>query len=386
MNYYYCDDGKLFVLGANDYFNLGLGHIKDVSSPQLLMTDINIKIIATSKTHTLILKTDGKLYICGTCIKIYKTPQLLIQDQNIKSIHCGYKFSLIYKNNGELLVLGKNDEGQLGFGNYEHMPMLTLLMNDKNIKQISCGTAHCMILKNNGELYTFGDNQSGQLGLGSNIKYKVIPTLLMTNINIKSVSCGDDYSTILMNNCDIFTFGSNSVNQLGCRITQGIMTTNIFKPILNDSNIIKDVKSISNGSNHTLILKHNGDLIGYGSNRSKQLFTSKFLHTEIWIPTLIKNDTTIKHIYCGCYSSMILKYDGELIISQNGDNNYISIKFENIKAINGMEIMPSWSRITHKYYTETSQQQIFTFLLIIKRNELIKPPKYIFINLINLFL
>ena len=150
----------------------------------------------------------------------------------------------IYKVNGDLFVLGHNSFGQLGLGDDEYRDKPVLLMNDINIKNICCGNNnHSMIYKNNGDLFVFGSNSCGQLGLGD-YNHKSIPTLLMNDKDIKDIYSGKSYSMIHKNNGDLYVFGNNLYGQLG------LGTNNLIniKPMLlmND----KEIKSICCGGWH----------------------------------------------------------------------------------------------------------------------------------------
>lgn len=70
--------------------------------------------------------------------------------------------TFLYKVNGDLFVLGLNDNRSV----YINKP--TLLMNDINIVFICCGNYHLSLRCLFSDLFAFGSNTHGQLGLGDN--------------------------------------------------------------------------------------------------------------------------------------------------------------------------------------------------------------------------
>ena len=111
----------------------------------------------------------------------------------------------------------------------------------------------------------------------------------MENVSVKMMSCGGEFSVILTYQGDLYTFGSkyNSIKLLFLIIfiffnnfleenkkgELGIGSTeNSYEPILlmNDNAI----KYITCGDSHCFILKHNGDVLGFGSKNSFFLLTN----------------------------------------------------------------------------------------------------------------
>ena len=72
----------------------------------------------------------------------------------------------IFYDGESVFAFGKNLSGQLGLGDNQNRNKAELLMTDPEIKQITCGDVHTIIYRNNGDVLVFGSNHSGQLGLG----------------------------------------------------------------------------------------------------------------------------------------------------------------------------------------------------------------------------
>ena len=77
-------------------------------------------------------------------------------------------------------MCGKNDQGQLGLGNYtnELVPYYVTRIPDK-VSEVACGEAHTLVVTSIGQLFTMGLNSTGQLGIGkASFNGNPLPTFL----------------------------------------------------------------------------------------------------------------------------------------------------------------------------------------------------------------
>ena len=117
---------------------------------------------------------------------------------------------------------------------------------------------------------------NGQLGLGDNNDRS---TLVEVTSDVKSVSIGYQHTLILKNDDTLWTTGWNEYEQLGVGDN-------------NDRNtlvkIMDDVEDCSAGFVHSLILKNDGTLWAMGNNNCGQLGTgdtnSTNIPTQIFLP------------------------------------------------------------------------------------------------------
>ena len=157
-----------------------------------------------------------------------------------------------------------NDEGQLGHGDdYENTPIDSYFPSgydisrnfkatdicgvniiDKKIIQVSAGNDRSFLLDNNGKVYSFGMNDKGQLGHG------------------------DDYDK------NEYT---NSSFPSGYDISRNYKATDICGQYINGK-----IKSISSGTNHTLLLDEYGMVYSFGYH-NKELNNND---DEIYICTI----------------------------------------------------------------------------------------------------
>ena len=324
------NNDTLWSCGYNTYGQLGFGDATHRNTFTQMTNGIDdIKLACCGGYHTFVLKNDGTLWSCGyntdgqlglgDKTNKYAFTQATTNTDDIKSVYCGESYSLILKNDGTLWGCGSSSSGQLGLGDTNARTTFTqITTNTDDIKSVSCGKDYTFILKNDGTLWCTGYNAYGQLGLGDkNSRY--IFTQVTTNADdVKLVSCGYNYTIILKNNGTLWGCGRNDYGQLGLgdktnRTTFTEITTNV-----------DDIKSVYCGSNHTLILKNDGTLWGCGCNDYGNLglgdSASRTTFTQV-----TTNANNIKQVYCGAGHTLILKNDGTLWVCGYNDRGQLGL-------------------------------------------------------------
>ncbi|XP_056648043.1 E3 ubiquitin-protein ligase MYCBP2 isoform X1 [Diorhabda sublineata] len=88
------------------------------------------------------------------------------------------------------------------------------LPSDSPVTQISCGLHHSIVLLQNGQVYTFGSNLNGQLGCGD-ILTKSSVQLVRLPCSAVQVAAGSNHSVVLTSKGEVYTFGNAQKGQLG---------------------------------------------------------------------------------------------------------------------------------------------------------------------------
>ncbi len=124
----------------------------------------------------------------------------------------------------------------------------------------------------------------------------------------KSFSAGEEHSVSLLSNGTMWNWGWNPYGQLG----DG---TIVDRSIPTQIGVQTDWKIIANQhASHTLAIKNNGTLWGWGLNQSGQAGSLNYTNASgyILIPTQIGSDTDWKIIITGNKHSAAIKNDGTL--------------------------------------------------------------------------
>ena len=168
-----------------------------------------------------------------------------------------------------------------------------LLMNDKTIKMIACGGRHSMIYKENGELLVMGNNEEAQLGMDINSLFSYQPILLMADKEIKDISLGDLHSLILRENGELLVFGKNAFGIENIFLLFYLFLFFIFYFLSTFS-----FKFLKTTKNENKII--NSGQLGNGNKE------------QVKKPKLLMKDDSIEKVVGGLNHSLLFKKNGEL--------------------------------------------------------------------------
>jgi alpha-tubulin suppressor-like RCC1 family protein len=221
---------KVFAFGKNDFGCLGLGHYNVVQEPKVVneLCDKQIIDISYGSYHVLALTKTGKCYSWGkngagqlgngTKIHDYK-PKLInnLLHENVIQIACGFDHSFVLTNSGELYGFGYNGDGRIDCENTENQlnPIKIKKFNNEKIVRILCGRTHSIAVTNVQMYYSWGFNLVCQYGFGNAIHQKFPKKTNLNNTQIKKISCGRDHYLLLTTDGDIYAFGCNEFGQIG---------------------------------------------------------------------------------------------------------------------------------------------------------------------------
>ncbi len=252
INFYLTDDGNI-------YYNF--------EGSDLIKLEGVVKVKALfSKSH--ILTEDNKLYEIelGEIVpgEIEISLELIkFEEGKIKKITFGEDNSLILTEEGNIYSNGTESVGQLGLG----LPVGAIIVTPQlirfegmgKVKDISSGKQFSLILTEDGDVYSFGDNL-GQFGLDG-IEYKNIPTLIgPKNIKFKGIETGDYHALLLTESGNVYSFGDDIKNELGL----GYESEEKIEPILVDIPGKKKITAISADRDQSLFLTEGGNVYSAG--------------------------------------------------------------------------------------------------------------------------
>ncbi|CAG9322858.1 unnamed protein product [Blepharisma stoltei] len=224
----------------------------------------------------------------------------------IKSVACGSQHSLAISTRGEVLTWGNGRFGQLGngFAGICFIPKIVEMLQGKGIIQGACGEDYSAVLSEIGEVYTFGNSDSGKLGLGR-VPHQVFPKLIRDLLNISYISAGQSHMAVIGHNGAVYTWGSGFYGKLGNGSSE-----NLFSPKQIHGKGERIYKMVSCGASHTLFLDEK--LVLYGAGR-KEMVLSRVDLTE---PKLIGNlhDKTFRLICAAEEHSLAITEQGDTFI------------------------------------------------------------------------
>ncbi|CAK9797457.1 E3 ubiquitin-protein ligase MYCBP2 [Anthophora quadrimaculata] len=93
-------------------------------------------------------------------------------------------------------------------------PARVPIPSESPVVQVSCGLHHTVVLLQNGEVYTFGSNIYGQLGVGDLMAHAGPVHVKLPGIATQ-VAAGSNHTVVLTSKGEVFTFGVYQKGQLG---------------------------------------------------------------------------------------------------------------------------------------------------------------------------
>jgi len=230
-----------------------------------------------------------------------------------QSIAAGYYHSLALCSNGTVRSWGDNGWGQLGNGtNISDSNVPVQVSSLTGIIKIAAGNGHSLALKNDGTVWTWGRNDLGQLGIGSSNNDFNVPMKINSFTGVSAIAAGGFHSLALKNDGTVWTWGSNSLGQLG---NGNYTDSNVPVQVSNIAGVI----AIAGGDAHSLALKNDGSVWSWGDNLGGQLGNGTSI-LKSNVPVQVSSLTGVIAIAAGAYHSLALKNDGT--VWAWGYNNY----------------------------------------------------------------
>ena len=278
-------NGNLFTFGSNLNGQLGIG----MPSAELTYTEIpqkcdlsSIRQISCGNYFTVCLTDNEELYSFGANLQgqlglgknegFFHAPQLIESLNDVEFVECGGEFVFCKTFDNQVFCWGRNYSGQLGLGNTDNqnLPIQCSSLLNIDTVDIKCGDSHSLVLTVNQKVLSCGYNVHMQLGqlFTENEKYYTFQIINELS-NIIRIECGENHSTCIDGNHDLYFFGDNSCGQLGSEYYYP--EAELFKhPSL--SNIL----DVSKGGSHTFIKvlsesNEQEDVYSFGYNESQQL-------------------------------------------------------------------------------------------------------------------
>jgi alpha-tubulin suppressor-like RCC1 family protein len=291
--------GKTLSFGFNNDGQLGTGDIVNKKVPtDVKITDdydgTNVKSISiggvddnfashgailleTGKVLTFGHNEDGQLGI-GVSDSQRNSPEAVVNGAdydgtNAAMVSCGGKHTAILLKSGKVITFGNNIEGQLGNGTVSQSPTsIPISVNESsgydgtNAVMVSCGWVHTAILLNTGKVLIFGD-----AGTQGDITQPTSVTEgnLYNGENAIMVSCGNKFTVILLNTGKVVSFGFNSFGQLGNGNTS--LQSSPVPVVYENGDHLEDAIMVSAGTNHTMVLLKDGNVVSFGRNQFGEL-------------------------------------------------------------------------------------------------------------------
>ena len=273
-------DGNLYKWNSqeNEY---ELEDLIDENGNSIVVTDI-----ATSKTHTLMLTTNGDVYICGSTY--YNSSLLPIKVDGLKDvvkIASGDSYSLALDKYGRLWTWGYSSHFHLSTDSYCHEPIRSSTptkvskfdyVNIEELMKNAIDITNGYVLTKDGEVVALRLYDTS-LVTGTKIagiSEKVIKITKTTGTN------NSGHTAFLTENGLVYTIGKGTTGQLGNETwtNSSVATGNAYtavQTINKENDPLDNIRDIYVGLTHTVAVNKDGKVLTWGSNNYGELRSSQ---------------------------------------------------------------------------------------------------------------
>jgi len=213
------DDGRAFAWGLGEYGALGtLGYESQWLPKQMVLGTESMKSVSCGTRHTAMIDNKGRLFVCGANdagqlgIGTREKQLRLIHVSGIRNIiikvACGIFHTLALTSLGSILAMGGNNFGQLGIGSRHSssVPMNVKGLEGDTMIDISAGNISAAVSKE-GKVYVWGTGVFGEY---------ISPRLLTgIKVPIKAAQVRGNFGVAMSIDAEIYTWGSNDNGELG---------------------------------------------------------------------------------------------------------------------------------------------------------------------------
>lgn len=286
-------------------------------------------------------------------------------DTDWKTISIGRSHQLALKEDGTLWSWGRNDFGQLGLG-YKSNTLVTdpiKIGKQYKWKYICAGNEISFAITDNDKLYAWGRNDFGNLGFGDTIDRYLPEQIGNLNWKMVTISNSDTVQSIIAIEKDdslLYGWGANDTLQIldACSPSEIGKTPALMNPL---SEVVPSYewKTVSIGDGFTIaIMESGGGLYGWGKNSTMaQLGLNSTVESIYSSAQLINSDSDWIDIKCGYDHTIAIKGENELYawgsneFYQQGRGKSSSVSLPSIyKVPSKISNLNGWTNIAASKY------------------------------------
>ena len=306
-------DGSVWAWGKNRYGELGDGTFSTRIAPVIVSALSGVSSIAAGGEQSFAVKSDGTAWAWGyngygqlgdgTIVNSRNSPARVVGVSSFIAVSGGPYHTVGVARDGTVYSWGGDSYGQLGHGNDPDRVTPVVVAGMSGVIAVASGNFHSLALKGDGSVWAWGDNEYGELGDGTNLP-RSSPVQVVGLPRISAIAAGTYHSLAIASDGTVWAWGRNASNQLGNPAVIGFTVTPIQVPGLSN------VSQVSGGLGHSLALKSDGSVLGWGANDAGQLGDGSTVDRETPVPVVGVTDVTA--LSAGLGHSVAVKRDGSV--------------------------------------------------------------------------
>ena len=296
--------------GLNHFSQAGNNTCSPCTTPVQVSGLTNVVAISAGAYHSLALRSDGSVWgwgynndgeagnnTCSPCT----TPVQVSGLTNVVAISAGAYHSLALRSDGSVWGWGYNAYGQAGNNTCSPCTTPVQVSGLTNVVAISAGGWHSLALRSDGSAWGWGLNQVSQAG-NNTCSPCTTPVQVSGLTNVVAISAGGYHSLALRSDRSVWGWGSDGSGQLGNTTCSAHCATPL------QVSGLTNVDAITTGWAHSLALRSDGTVLGWGYNVYGQVGTSSC--SPCTSPVQVSGLTNVDAISAGLYHSLAILSDG----------------------------------------------------------------------------
>ena len=218
------------------------------------------------------------------------------------SVMAGGSHTLALKTDRTVWAWGANTTGQLGDGSTTQRTSPVAITGVTDVVAIAAGVSHSVALKADGTVAVWGQNLYGQVGNGSTTSPQTTPAIVPGLTGVVAVAAGGWHTLALKSDGTVVGWGWNHFGTVG----NGAVLIAQTSPVAAAG--LTGVVAIAAGGSHSLALKSDGTVMAWGRNNFGQIGDGT-PYTRL-TPVPVAGLFGISRIVAGEDFSVLLKSDG----------------------------------------------------------------------------
>lgn len=325
-------DGTVWAWGRNYNGELGDGTYHERSRPVPVGGLTRIVAIAAGGSHSLALDANGSVWAWGNGgygqlgdgTNNYRNSPVRVSGlTNVIAIAAGGYHSLALMSDGSVSAWGYNYYGQLGndtITTNQNNPVQVLGGNGVGtlggVVAIAGGNQQSIALKTDGTVWTWGENRYGELGVGRTDYFSTAYPVQVIGPDgigflqkVVAIASRKQHTLALTSDKTVLGWGYNSDSELGATTTA--MCNPSYRlpcsPLPMRVQDLTNVTAVATGGYHSLALKDDGTLWGWGANYDGQLGVDPSLLEIRNRPATISNLSRVIAISAGYEHNLVVQ-------------------------------------------------------------------------------
>jgi alpha-tubulin suppressor-like RCC1 family protein len=265
----------------------------------------------------------------GTNSPVLVNTSGVLAGKSIIAVSVGESHTLALASDGTVYSWGENNGGSLGTtlvpnGGFTSTPVavdITGVLAGKQVTAIAAGLDYSLALTADGKIFSWGSNSFNQLGNGNSTDQPVPVALDMTGAlsgkTVTAIAAGDEFAVALASDGTVYSWGYNQFGRLGVSPA----TSAASSPIAVDvSGVLsgKTITAIAAGRGFALVLSSDSKIFGWGIDADGEIgngsvpmnsFTNAPLATDM---SGVLSGLTVTAISCAGYHSLALASNGRV--------------------------------------------------------------------------